>query len=67
MSDKNPAIDIPPLNFLLCQNHIACYNELLRNTTRVADGGISDHMPAWREWIKKYFEILMKNDSEVKK
>lgn len=35
-SDDNPGIDIPPLNFLLCQNHLSCYAEILRNTTLIA-------------------------------
>lgn len=67
VSEQNPAIDIPPLNFLLCQTHIACYAELLRNTTLVAEKGISDHIPAWKEWIKKYFDLIVQPDSEVRK
>lgn len=55
-------LDVPALNFFLCQNHILGYEEIVSKIFRNPD-----HTSTWVAWIDKYFDVLIKKDSQARK
>lgn len=59
---KFAELDVPALNFFLCQNHILGYEEIVSKIFRNPD-----HTATWVAWINIYFNILMQHDSQARK
>lgn len=59
---KFAELDVPALNFFLCQNHILGYEEIISKIFRNPD-----HTLTWAAWIDRYFDVLMKHDSQARK